>query len=643
MTASVVPQAARAELQQLVRDLPRTPGVYLLKDQKGAVLYVGKAKNLRARVATYFQDGGSHDVKTQLLVSRVADAEVFATASEYEALLLENSLIKDRAPRYNINLKDGKSYPVIRLTNETFPKVFRTRTIVLDGSEYFGPFPKVNQIDVYLDLIDKLFPLRKRGAEFKVREQPCLNYHIGRCAAPCIGAIDQTEYQQRVAAVRKLLTGKKDELIRELHRQMLDAAKDLRFEKAAELRDQVDAITEVQSDQNVVDFSSESRDYVGVHSHTATEGGMAQRSVAIFQIRHGQLLGKERFILSDAGTTDELLTSFLLRYYSGVKTRPRRVFLRLGADAAQMLQLALDESLAADVAAGGGSGPRSRLLEVRVPQRGKHAEFLRMVERNAALDWETSRRRAGAHDYRQSALEELRVALGLDAAPRRIEGIDISHLQGTDTVASLVVFIDGVPAKPEYRTFKLRTLAGRVDDFESIREVVARRYARRVNDNNELPDLLLVDGGKGQVSAAVRILRALGLTKLPVVGLAKRNEEVFVPGQSQPILLSQSSAALKTLQAVRDETHRFATGFNQRLRSKRVSLSVLEGVKGIGRARSRRLLEAFGSIEAIAAATPETLSSRGGLTRELAGVLLGHLAPPRDTPQVEVAPAQAPS
>ena len=620
-----------------MRELPRTPGVYLLKDARRVVLYVGKAKNLRARVATYFQKGGSHDVKTQMLVSRVANVEVIATASEYEALLLEDSLIKDRAPRYNINLKDGKSYPVIRLTNEIFPKVFRTRSIVLDGSEYFGPFPKVNQIDVYLGLIDKLFPLRKRGDAFKVREQPCLNYHIGRCAAPCIGAIEQIEYQQRVAAVRKLLTGKQDDLIRDLHQQMLNAAKELHFEKAARLRDQVDAITEVQSDQNVVDFSSESRDYVGVHSHSGGDGDKeAARSVAIFHIRYGQLIGKERFLLSDAGTTDELLTSFLLRYYSGVKTRPRRVFLRLSAAAAQMLQLALDETLATDVAAGGESGARSRLLEVRVPQRGKHAEFLRMVERNAALDWDANRRRSNVQDYRQAALEELRTTLGLDAAPRHIEGFDISHLQGTDTVASLVVFVDGAAAKSEYRTFKLRTLGGKVDDFESIREVIARRYAQRVNDNNELPDLVLVDGGKGQVSAAVRILRALGLTKLPVVGLAKRKEEVFVPDRSQPILLDQSSAGLKLLQAVRDETHRFATGFNQRLRSKRVSLSVLEEIKGIGRARSRRLLEAFGSIEAIVAATPETLASRGGLTRELAGVLLAQLAPRHDTQPAEV-------
>jgi excinuclease ABC subunit C len=296
---------------------------------------------------------------------------------------------------------------------------------------------------------------------------------------------------------------------------------------------------------------------------------------------------------------------------------------QLAQDAAEMLQLALDELLAGELGA--------RSVEIRTPLRGKHAEFLRMVERNAELDWEAAQRRGGEREDKDLALEELRAALGIDAAPRRIEGFDVSHLSGTDTVASLVVFLDGSPAKSEYRTFKLRTLNGKVDDFESIREVVARRYSRLVNDNLELPDLVLVDGGKGQVSAAVRILRALGLTELAVVGLAKRHEEVFVPGRSQPILLPQSSRALRVLQAVRDETHRFATGFNQRLRSKRVSLSVLEDVHGIGRARSRRLLESFGSIAAIQAASPEAVASRGGLTPELAGVLLAHLGQLRDT------------
>ena len=692
-----------ADLPRLARDLPRAPGVYLLKDRRGAVLYVGKSKNLRARVATYFQDGRgwNRDIKTEVLASKVADFEVIVTRSEFEALLLENTIIKDRKPRYNINLKDGKSYPVIRLTNERFPKAFRTRTIVLDGSEYFGPFPKVNQIDIYLTLIDKLFPLRKRGTVFKERDQPCLNFHIGRCAAPCVGNIGADEYQERVAAVRKLLTGKSADLVRELRARMQAEAKALRFEKAALFRDQVRAISEVSdSDQNVVDFSREARDYVGFHRDGS------HYTVALFQFRHGQLLGKERFRLVDEAPPEEVLPSFLLQFYAGVQTRPRTVFLRLPADAAQLLQSALDRALApaptdaataarsspegipavaaraegdaapagapavGDTAAAGAGGspavapaahgtgvergagaapasgpavggtaaaaadgvapaaPRGRRpapLEVRVPQRGKHVRFLRMAEHNAQVEWESSEKKRAGRDAQFRVLEELRAALHLDAVPRRIEAFDISHLEGSDAVASLVVFADGRPEKQSYRHFRLRSLDGKVDDYAAMREVVARRYTRAVNDNRPLPDLVLVDGGKGQVSAATRILRALELDSVPVAGLAKRNEEVFVPGRSSPVALPEGSAALRLLQAARDESHRFANSFNRRLRGKRVSPSMLEAVHGIGRVRSRRLLEAFDSVPAMLAASPETIAARAGVTRETAATLLAHL------------------
>ena len=674
-----------ADLPRLARDLPRAPGVYLLKDRKGAVLYVGKSKNLRARVATYFQSGAGtgRDIKTEVMASKVADFEVIVTRSEFEALLLENTLIKDRKPRYNINLKDGKSYPVIRLTNEQFPKAFRTRTIVLDGSEYFGPFPKVNQIDIYLALVDKLFPLRKRGTVFKERDQPCLNFHIGRCAAPCVGNIDPDEYQQRVAAVRKLLTGKSADLLRELRARMEREAAALRFEKAAALRDQIRAISEVtDSDQNVVDFSREARDYVGCHR----DGD--HYTVTLFQFRHGQLLGKERFRLLDSAPPEEVLPSFLLQLYAGVQTRPRTVFVRLPPAAAQVLQDALDRALApaaadgssasavpafaaactaasapADSASADGTsangapadsapadgasadgasvdgapagsaphGRRAARLEVRVPQRGKHVRFLRMAEHNALVEWESGEKKRAGRDARFQVLDELRDALQLDAVPRRIEAFDISHLEGSDAVASLVVFVDGRPEKQSYRHFRLRSLDGKVDDYAAMREVVARRYTRAVNDNRALPDLVLVDGGKGQVSAASKVLRALELGSVPVAGLAKRNEQVFVPGRSTPVALPDGSPALRLLQAARDESHRFANSFNRRLRGKRVSVSMLEAVHGIGRVRSRRLLEAFGSVSEMLAAPPETIAARAGVTRETAATLLAHLGQQYDT------------
>ena len=640
-----VGETVTPDLPRMARELPRAPGVYLLKDRRGQVLYVGKSKNLRARVGTYFNAGGAgaaRDIKTHVLMSKVADFEVIVTQSEFEALLLENSLIKDRAPRYNINLKDGKSYPVIRLTNEEYPKAFRTRTIVLDGSEYFGPFPKVNQIDVYLTLIDKLFPLRKRGEVFKRREQPCLNYHIGRCAAPCVGNIEAPDYRRRVAAVRKLLTGNSAQLIRELRTLMEQEAAALRFERAAEYRDQIRAIGEVvESEQDVVDFSREARDYVGCHRDGV------HYTVTLLPIRHGQLLGKERFRLTDPAPPEEVLPSFLLQYYAGIQTRPRTVFLRLQAAPAELLQRALDRTVlgagadAADPFVTRG-GRRPARLTVKVPQRGKHARFLRMAEHNARVDWETGEQQRSDRAAKLGALEALRDALGLDAAPRRIEAFDISHLQGTDTVASLVVFVDGHPEKQSYRHFKLRTLGGQVDDFAAMREVVARRYTRAVNDNRQLPDLVLVDGGKGQVSAAVRILRALELGHVPVAGLAKRNEEVFLPGRSSPVLLPAASPALRVLQSARDESHRFANGFNRRLRSKRISPSLLESVRGIGRARSRRLLEVFGSVETMLAESPETIASRAGITRETAATLLAHLAQQRDREAVAAAAPSTP-
>ena len=658
-----VGETATPDLPRLARELPRAPGVYLLKDRRGQVLYVGKSKNLRARVGTYFNaagPGAARDIKTHVLMSKVADFEVIVTQSEFEALLLENSLIKDRAPRYNINLKDGKSYPVIRLTNEEYPKVFRTRTIILDGSEYFGPFPKVNQIDVYLTLIDKLFPLRKRGEVFKRREQPCLNYHIGRCAAPCVGNIEAPDYRRRVAAVRKLLTGNSAQLIRELRILMEQEAAALRFERAVEYRDQIRAIGEVvDSEQDVVDFSRETRDYVGCHRDGA------HYTVTLLPIRHGQLLGKERFRLADSAPPEEVLPSFLLQYYAGIQTRPRTVFLRLPEAPAELLQRALDRTLLgagaeqAGATAGNGDGAgapvpgvavprvasggrRQARLTVKVPQRGKHARFLRMAEHNARVDWETGEQQRADRDAKLGALEALRDALGLDAAPRRIEAFDISTLQGRDTVASLVVFVDGHPEKQSYRHFKLRTLGGQVDDFAAMREVIARRYTRAVNDNRPLPDLVLVDGGKGQVSAAVRILRALELGHVPVAGLAKRNEEVFLPERSSPVLLPAASPALRVLQSARDESHRFATGFNRRLRSKRIAMSLLESVHGIGRVRSRRLLEVFGSVEAILAASPQTIASRAGITRETAATLLVHLAQQRDTEEAAAAARSAP-
>ena len=589
--------------------------MYLFKDSSGAVVYVGKAKKLRARVASYF-NRGTRDSRTLMLAARTASIETVLTASESEAFLLENSLIKRFAPRYNINLKDGKSYPVIRLTAEEFPRVYRTRTIVFDGSEYFGPFAKANQIDVYLDLIDRLFPLRKRGEVFKRRPAPCLNHYINRCAAPCVGAIDAEQYAERVRAVRKLVSGRADDLSRDLTRRMKQAAAEQRFERAAAIRDQLQAIHDVTEQQHVAGVDADARDYIG---HFA---GRDWHRFLVLQFRGGNLVGRERFHVQDPGPrSDEAAARarFLLGYYGGRTTALAGLTIYTRAvEEPEALAAALGTLLTSD------SARRPAAPLVHVPKRGKHAQVLRLADANARQDAE----RANPGIDRERGVEELGQALDLPVAPQRIEGFDISHLGGRDTVASLVVFDAGQPAKAEYRHFRIRSLGGRVDDFEAMREVVARRYARVLNDRLPHPDLVLVDGGAGQVSAAKGILDGLGLTELPLAGLAKRNEEIYLPGRGAPVALPQGSAALRLLQAVRDESHRFATTYHKRLRTRRVARSVLEEVPGVGPVRSKRLLQRFASVAGVARATPGDISRCAGVSEETASTLLAHLERP---------------
>ena len=603
---------APADLRATAASLPQAPGVYLFKDPSGSVLYVGKAKKLRARVSSYF-NRGPRDSRMLMLAARTASIETVLTGSESEAFLLENSLIKRFAPRYNINLKDGKSYPVIRLTAEEFPRVYRTRTIVFDGSEYFGPFAKANQIDVYLDLIDRLFPLRKRGEVFRRRPAPCLNHYINRCAAPCVGAIDAGEYAERVRAVRTLVSGRADDLTRDLSLRMKQAATEQRFERAAAIRDQLQAIRDVTEQQHVAGVEADARDYIG---HFA--GGDWHRFL-VLQFRGGNLVGRERFHVQDPGPQSGEAAArarFVLGYYGGrsAALAGLTVYIRT-VEEPEALTAALRTLLPSD------TGRRRAAPRVHVPRRGKHAQVLRLADANARQDAE----RANPGVDRERGVEELGRALDLPAAPRRIEGFDISHLGGRDTVASLVVFEAGQPAKGEYRHFRIRSLGGRVDDFEAMREVVARRYARVLNDRLPRPDLVLVDGGAGQVSAAKGILDGLGLTDLPLAGLAKRQEQIYLPGNGTPLALPDGSAALRLLQAVRDESHRFATTYHKRLRTRRVARSALEEVQGIGPARSKRLLQRFASVAGVARATPGQISRCAGVSEETATALLAHL------------------
>jgi len=583
------------------RDYPDRPGVYIWKDAEGTPIYVGKARSLKARLRSYF--AGGKDIKTRFLLDRAADIELIVTATEYEALLLENNLIKRWRPKYNITLKDGKTYPVIRITADEFPRVFRTRRIVFDGSEYFGPYPKPGQIDVYLRLIEKYFPLRRCRGPLKQRSAPCLNYHMGRCSAPCAGKIDREGYARIVEEVRALLSGRSRELVRELRQKMKEASERLDFERAATLRDQVAAIEEVSEGQHVERIDGGDLDYV---AHV--EGPEETATLVVLQVREGKLLGKEVFRIAEWGPEEESLSQFLSHHYAGVRTFPEEVLVDAPVD---------EESLSAYLRELAG-----RPVAVRMPPRGRHAEMIALARENAREELARAARSA----EKDAALARLARDLGLEQPPRRIEGFDIAHLEGQDTVASMVSFLDGRPDRKQYRIFNIRSLNGAVDDYESIREVVARRYTKVLNEGLERPDLVLIDGGKGQLSAAVGVLERLGFVGIPVAGLAKKKEEVFVPGRDEPLAIDGDSPGLRILQAVRDESHRFATTRHKQKRGKRVSLSLLEGVPGIGSARSRRLMEAFGSIEKVLEATPEQIAAKAGMPRETAARLLVSLA-----------------
>ena len=595
------------------RDYPDRPGVYIWKDAEGTPIYVGKARSLKARLRSYF--AGDKDIKTRFLLERAADIELIVTATEYEALLLENNLIKRWQPKYNITLKDGKTYPVIRITADEFPRVFRTRRIVFDGSEYFGPYPKPGQIDVYLRLIEKYFPLRRCRGPLKQRSAPCLNYHIGRCSAPCAGKIDREGYARIIEEVRALLSGRSRELVRELRQKMKEASERLEFERAATLRDQVAAIEEVSEGQHVERIDGGDLDYV---AHV--EGPQDTATLVVLQVREGKLLGKEVFRLAEWGPEEESLSQFLSHHYAGVRTFPEEVLVDSPVD---------EESLSAYL-----RELASRPVAVRMPQRGRHAEMIALARENAREELARAARSA----EKDAALARLARDLGLEQPPRRIEGFDIAHLEGQDTVASMVSFLDGRPDRKQYRIFNIRSLNGAVDDFESIREVVARRYTKVLNEGFERPDLVLIDGGKGQLSAAVGVLESLGLVGIPVAGLAKKKEEVFVPGRDEPLAIDGDSPGLRILQAVRDESHRFATTRHKQKRGKRVSLSLLEGVPGIGTARSRRLMQAYGSIEKVLEATPEEIAAKAGMPRETAARLLVSLAGRRAAERVATPP-----
>lgn len=585
---------SKNKLKQRLSEVPVDPGVYLYRDEEGTVLYVGKAKNLRSRVRSYFAD--DLPIKTRILMERADALDWLVTGNEYEALLLENNLIKEHSPRYNINLKDGKTYPVIRVTADEYPRVFKTRRIVQDGSRYFGPFVNVASIDTYLDLVQRLYPLRRcRTPHLKPRPQPCLYWHIGRCAAVCAGKTDHEEYMRRVDATTALLSGRTAELRADLDRQMKEAARALQYERAAEMRDALKAIETIESEQRIVDFDPEVRDYIGFASRDQLY------TFTIFQMRSGKLIGSTLFHAELAGSDDENLAEFIVQFYSSTGTPPRRLYVSETIGDLEVLERYFRENFSAQV-------------QLLPPETSRDASVLRLCTENARQELDRRLRERGD----LAALESLAGVLDLPHVPLRIEGFDIAHVGGRNTVASLVSFANGVPDRSQYKRFRIKSLAeGQVDDFASMREVVARRYTRVKNERLPRPDLILIDGGRGQVSAATAILTALELD-IPVVGLAKRNEELWLPDQPLPIVLAEGTPALRVLQHVRDEAHRFATTYRAGLQTRDIVTSALEGIRGIGAARAARILRAFPTAESLIETPTDIVAKSTGLSEQLA-------------------------
>lgn len=580
--------------------LPDSPGVYIMKDDHGRIIYVGKAIVLKNRVRQYFQNNRSHTPKVRAMVSHVADFEIIMTHSEVEALILECNLIKKHRPRYNISLKDDKSYPYVKVTvNEEYPRVFLTHRVQKDGARYFGPYTNVTAVHESLKLLRRLFPLRTCR---HLQERPCLEYHIRRCLAPCAGKVTKEEYAAMIRAVLLFLEGRTEDVERELSQRMAKAVEAYHFEVAARLRDQLQAVRKVAEKQNIVTGSG-NQDAVGM---ARSEVGVC---VQIFFIRAGKMIGREHFLLqgSEEESDEDILTAFLQQYYHRATFIPQEVLLPLELPAAEreLLEAFLQEK------------KRQGRVSLLCPKRGTKHDIVAMAAGNAEkyLSDEAARIKR-ANEQTLGAVEELGRYLGLKTPPNRMECFDISHIQGSETVASMVVFEGGLPKKSDYRRFKIRSTEGKPDDFLSMREVTTRRYVGLPED--ELPDLIVIDGGKGQLSSALEIIRGAGHKDVPVVGLAKQFELVFTEGNPEPVVLPRHSQALYLIQRIRDEAHRFAITYHRKLRGKRNLVSVLDHIVGIGPKRRQALRAHFGSLARIKEAGVEELAAVEGMNKPAA-------------------------
>jgi excinuclease ABC subunit C len=607
------------ELQTTLDNLPDRPGVYLMKDARGEVIYVGKAQSLRSRVRSYWQKGTTmgavHLIRE--VIDKVAELDYTLTDSDSEAFLLEVNLIKRHRPRFNIRLKDDKSYPYIKITSgDDFPRVERTRRLPNDGSRYFGPYASATSVDESMNLVRRLFPFRTCTIDIKegVRalQRPCLLYHIKRCQGPCIQAIDKDAYRADITQIELFLEGRQETLVKALRSEMTAASDGQAYERAAALRDKVKAIERTMQSQKMAGFARTELDVLGLARQDN------QAAVQLFTVRDGKLLGRDVFLLEAMreATDDEVLTSFAEQYYARASSIPREILVPRALSETSALEAFLAERR---------SGP----VHLRVPRRGEKRELMELATRNATETLAREHARWLADQGRTlGALEELAAALDLPGPPMRIECYDISTFQGAQSVGSMVVFEEGRPRTGEYRRFRVKTVQG-PNDFASHQEVLTRRFRRaKAGDEGsaeelrwKLPDLVIIDGGKGQVAAAKAVFDELGLHDLPLVGLAKEREELFLPGISEPILLPPTSGALYLVQRLRDEAHRFAITYHRDLRAKASIRSAFDDLPGVGPKRKRALLRVFGSAKRVREAPVEQIAAVPGIGPRLAATI----------------------
>ncbi len=613
------------DFSEQLKVTPTKSGVYLMRDTSGDVLYVGKAANLRSRIRSYFGKSANLTPKIGIMVSKIASFECIITESEQEALILECNLIKGHRPQYNARLKDDKSYPYIKIDlAEDFSQVYITRRVQRDGAKYFGPFASAGSVRRTLDLLKKLFPYRSCTKAITGHDaRPCLDYYINRCVGPCIGVVGKEEYRRVVDQVILFMEGKTDRVVKDLRVKMSEASDQLEFERAAALRDQLQAIERVNEGQKVFSLSRENQDVFAVAL------SRNEAWVEVFFIRQGKLIGRDNFIMD--GTQDEdpskILTAFVKQFYDSAPYVPPKILLQHPLEEAEVIRQWLEDR-------------RGGKVTLHVPQKGEKRKLIQMVMENANQGLEQLQAKWMADtDNLESAMSELQEALNLPRLPRRMECYDISNIQGTNPVGSMVVFEDGKAKKSDYRRFKIKSIEG-VDDYSMMQEMLTRRFnrIRRTRESNGdghytddrstwgiIPDLVIIDGGRGHLSAALQVFLELGTDFVPLASLAKENEELFVPHTPEPIVLPRSSQALFLVQRIRDEAHRFAITFHRSLRSKHSTVSAMDVIPGIGPKRKRMLMRRFGSLKALKEASLEELAAVPGMTVKLAQTVKEYL------------------